>query len=198
MLDHVVTKQLLLTVISTNHAGMPSLWPWNTMPLFFACTCTTPYPPPHNSPHSPLQPPSLCQVFRGLYALYLEEWAHLWPRDRILFILSEDWFERPRHTLQRITSFLGLQGDVATDDALWQRMQAAEYHRPQNASTRVPLPAARRRVEEFYAARNVRLGQLMGLGARSPWAGRKRWTPTGGGVEGRPQQPATQQQQQQT
>jgi hypothetical protein len=123
-------------------------------------------------------------VLRGLYALYLEQWLALWPRDRVLLLLSEDWFQRPRQTLARVTSFLGLPGDVAADDALWRRLRAAEVRRPPNGSTRGMPAAARQRARAFYAPHNEWLGRLMGLGSRSPWEGRPPWAPTRAEFEG--------------
>ncbi|KAI8474367.1 MAG: P-loop containing nucleoside triphosphate hydrolase protein [Monoraphidium minutum] len=105
------------------------------------------------------------QVLRGLYALYLEQWLALWPRGRVLLLLSEEWFERPRDALARVASFLGLPGDVARDDALWARLRRAAVHRPPNGSTRAAPAAAARRADAFYAPFNRRLGRLMGLGA---------------------------------
>ena len=136
------------------------------------------------------------QVLRGLYDVFLEDWLALWPPGRVLVVLSEDWFERPRATLARVTAFLGLPGDVARDDALWRAMAAAERHRAPVGSLIAPLPEAQRLADGLYAPHVRALGRLLGLGDVSPWAGRARpWRPDPRQVEQQRRQELEQQQQ---
>jgi hypothetical protein len=142
-------------------------------------------PPPNTRARAPHAPPPLSQAIRGLYDVFLEGWLALWPRDRTLVVRSEDWFERPRVVLSKVASFLGLPGDVSADDELWARLRAAEAHRPPNASVRAVPAAAAARADAFYTPHNLRLGQLLGVGPRSPWEGRRRpWRPSAAPQEG--------------
>lgn len=119
------------------------------------------------------------QILRGLYSFWLRDWLALWPADKVLLLLAEDWYESPRESLARVTSFLGLPGDVTNDANLWAALHGAETHRPPNGSMRAPLPEAAALVDAFYAAHNEELGEMLGLGERvSPWAARRRpWRP---------------------
>ncbi len=45
---------------------------------------------------------------RGLYMRQIERFLPLYPRERMLFLASEDMFARPRETLETVLSFLGI------------------------------------------------------------------------------------------
>jgi len=131
------------------------------------------------------------QILRGLYSIFLKDWLELWPSERVLVVLFEDWVTKPRETLARVTSFLGLQtaagpSDVEADDDLWAKMKEAEQHHPSLIARHTPPEETAARSAAFFAPFNIELGELMGLGPVSPWAGWQAARPAA--VDGQQQQ----------
>jgi hypothetical protein len=90
-------------------------------------------------------------VARGLYADQLEHWFAHFPREQLLVVRSEDFFERPADTFAQTLDFLGLQA--------WK----PPGYEPRNPSADAPLdPALRARLEERFAEPNARLAELLG------------------------------------
>jgi hypothetical protein len=88
---------------------------------------------------------------RGIYADQLEAWMRVFPREQILVIRSEDFFERPAGIVAGVLSFLGLPPFHAQK---FQRFNVGDY--PQMDS------AVRTRLTRYFAPHNDRLYRLLG------------------------------------
>jgi hypothetical protein len=90
-------------------------------------------------------------VDRGRYVEQLEALFELFPRDDVLVIFSEDFFDRPEPCYDRVIDFLGLPA--------W-RPAAFERH---NARPRSPMPeSVRTRLTEHFEPYDDRLAALLG------------------------------------
>lgn len=101
-------------------------------------------------------------VARGLYADQLERWLAWFPREQLLVLKSEDFFERPGEIYAETLDFLGLPQ--------WQP-DRFENRNPSPAGRL--RPALRARLEARFAEPNERLARLLGrdLGWGSQAAG---------------------------
>jgi sulfotransferase family protein len=90
-------------------------------------------------------------VDRGQYVEQLERLFELFPREDVLVICSEDFFDKPESRYERIIDFLGLP--------MW-RPAAFERH---NARPRSPMPeSVRARLTEHFEPYDDRLAVLLG------------------------------------
>jgi len=88
---------------------------------------------------------------RGDYAPQLERWFNAFPREQFLILRSEDLYERPAETFDRVTSFLGLPSITADSFTAHNRTEGP------------PLDETiRGRLETQFAPRNRRLAALVG------------------------------------
>lgn len=89
---------------------------------------------------------------RGIYADQLEGWFRVFPREQMLVIRSEDFFDDPGSTVAEALRFLGLTP--------WQSQQFRRF----NAGGEYGGmdPAVRTRLREFFAPHNQRLYALLG------------------------------------
>lgn len=90
---------------------------------------------------------------RGLYVEQLDRWLYSVPRERLLLIQSERYFENLTDSLQQIAGFLGLSPFRNVSD-LDTRYNATQYAEPMSESIREQLmrffhPYNQRLVEEF-------------------------------------------------
>jgi hypothetical protein len=93
---------------------------------------------------------------RGLYADQLERWFEHFPRERVLVLCAEQFFDQTAETYARVLDFLGLSA--------W----APEEFPVMNANpSAAPPPEVRARLEHRFAEPNERLFAL--LGERFPW-----------------------------
>jgi hypothetical protein len=87
---------------------------------------------------------------RGLYAEQLERWLAHFPREQLLVIRSEDFFDRPEVTYAEVLEFIGVRpwhGDF----------------RHRNKASYAPIdPALRAELEDRFAEPNRRLAELLG------------------------------------
>jgi hypothetical protein len=93
--------------------------------------------------------------YRGwsTYGPQLERWLAAFPRNRFLFIRSEDLYADPRSVLARVEAFLGLEPFPCPDlKARNQRDYAP------------PDPATRRRLQRAFEHSNRQVAQLTGIG----------------------------------
>ena len=96
------------------------------------------------------------------YAEHLLRWAEFFPREKILVLKSEDFFDNPRQTLKSVFSFLGLPE--------WE-LQALETPREPKKRDKRNVgryeeemdPATRRRLEEYFEPHNQRLYEFLGV-----------------------------------
>ena len=97
-------------------------------------------------------------VGRGLYADQLERWLAHFPREQLLVLRAEDFFERPAEIYAETLDFLGLR--------TWRPPD----FEPRNPTTSSPLaPNLRARLEERFEEPNARLARLLGRDLR--WGG---------------------------
>lgn len=87
---------------------------------------------------------------RGRYAEQLQRWLQRFPRDRLLAISSEQFFESPHSEYQRVLDFLGLA-----------RIDLGSY-RKQNTGTYDGMDSGlRERLEAYFEPHNQRLYELV-------------------------------------
>jgi hypothetical protein len=88
---------------------------------------------------------------RGLYAEQVERWLELFPREQLLILKSEDFFQRPDEALRRTLAFLALSD------------QSPNRYQLRNAGTYEAMdPALRARLTDHFAPHNRRLRELVG------------------------------------
>ena len=91
---------------------------------------------------------------RGLYAVQLDFWLEFTPRENILVINSETFFQNPNQEYQRVLAFLGLAEHV---------LPSYENRNPGQASAQ-PKPEIIELLNQFYRVSNERLSDLLGQG----------------------------------
>jgi hypothetical protein len=90
-------------------------------------------------------------VARGLYAEQVRRWRAA-VGDRLLVLLSDELFDDPRQTFERVQAFIGLDPWEPPD------LPAHPTHRSEPAMT----PATGRRLQETFASPNRELAELLG------------------------------------
>lgn len=93
---------------------------------------------------------------RGIYVDQLRRWLTLFPREQLLVLKSEQFFEEPEHVYGEALAFLGLQP--------W-RLGAYETYNPGGRDSEVP-PETRARLVEHFAPYNRQLYDLLGRDLR--------------------------------
>ena len=88
---------------------------------------------------------------RGRYAEQLESWLRVFPREQLLVIRSEDFFERPAEIFAQVLDYIGLP---AWQPSRFPRFNAAEYPDMD--------PAMRDRLVRYFGPENDRLSRLLG------------------------------------
>jgi hypothetical protein len=88
---------------------------------------------------------------RGMYVDQLAIWLRLFPREQILIVKSEDFFAEPSRIFHEVLRFLELPGWELPE---YKPYNAREY-RTMNAATR-------KRLTQYFAPHNRRLGELLG------------------------------------
>lgn len=88
---------------------------------------------------------------RGVYVDQLETWFRFFPREQVMVIRSEDFFENPGPIVADVMRFLGLpKGPSST----FRRFNAGDYGSID--------PAVRTRLTAYFAPHNQRLYDLLG------------------------------------
>jgi hypothetical protein len=88
---------------------------------------------------------------RGHYAEQLEQWFRHFPREQLLVIRSEDFFNDPGGAVADVATFLGLP---PLPPRQFRRFNAGDYEHTD--------PAIRARLNDYFAPHNRRLYQLLG------------------------------------
>ena len=88
---------------------------------------------------------------RGLYADQLDAWFRVFPRDQLLVIRSEDFFEQPAATVAQVLQFVGLPPARSFG---FRRFNVGDYEGMD--------PAIKARLTEYFAPHNQRLYDLLG------------------------------------
>jgi hypothetical protein len=99
---------------------------------------------------------------RSIYAEHLLRWSEYFPREQMLVLKSEDFFDNPRETLETVFSFLGLPE--------WE-LQALQTRKERKKRDKRNVggyeggmdPETRRRLEEFFQPHNQRLYDYLGV-----------------------------------
>ncbi len=88
---------------------------------------------------------------RGIYADQLDAWFRVFPREQMLILRSEDFFDDPAGILVQTQDFLGLP-----------RWAPAAFRRFNIGDYADVAPAMRARLTEYFAPHNRRLYELLG------------------------------------
>lgn len=106
----------------------------------------------HNEPLLSESYQHFSYVARGIYVDQLRAYHALFPKDQLLILKAEDYFDNPAQTLRQVISFLGL------GDQLPAGMKLPGRVAPQ------PAPAAAaEQLRAFFAPHNERLYQYLGI-----------------------------------
>lgn len=93
---------------------------------------------------------------RGRYAVQLERWLAVFPREQMLILRSEDLYDNPAEATRRVTGFLDLPP------------LTFEGFTPHNATSGPPIAIeTRKQLARQFASENARLADL--LGWNSSW-----------------------------
>jgi O-antigen/teichoic acid export membrane protein len=98
---------------------------------------------------------------QGCYIEYLPAWTEGFGRERVLVLISEDFFEDPAREYARTLEFLGLPSHTP-------EYEAHNYHPMQTGID----PATREELDAFFAPYTLRLEAYLGI--ELPWGGRRR------------------------
>jgi len=102
-------------------------------------------------------------VFRSLYHDQLHRWLRLFPRQQLMIIQSESFFENAADTMNEVVEFLGLEPfEFQAADQLrriWATGSGHVFDRPQNYPAMVV--ATRRLLTDFFDPYNQQLYRLI-------------------------------------
>jgi hypothetical protein len=89
---------------------------------------------------------------RGVYVDQLKEWRRYFEEEQLLILKSEDFFESPQATFDRVLAFLGLPP--------WETGVLGERN---EGSYEQMNPATRQRLEDYFEPHNKRLYEFLGV-----------------------------------
>jgi sulfotransferase family protein len=93
---------------------------------------------------------------RSIYVDQLMRWSEFFPREQMLVLKSEDFFENPKETLKRTFDFLDLpEWEPEASEILPKKRNKGRYEEEMD-------PATRRRLEEYFEPHNRRLYDFLG------------------------------------
>jgi hypothetical protein len=98
----------------------------------------------------------LSYLSRGVYIDQLLRWAEFFPREQLLVLKSEDFFESPNETLKLVLDFLDLPDWEPAPSELGGRRNTGPYEGRMD-------PVLRRRLEEYFEPHNQRLYDYLGV-----------------------------------
>jgi hypothetical protein len=92
----------------------------------------------------------------GIYVDHLLRWSTFFPREQMLVLKSEDFFERPQETLRTVFNFLDLPE--------WE-LDASEFGNKRNTGVykQETDPATRHKLEKHFEPHNRRLYEYLGM-----------------------------------
>jgi hypothetical protein len=94
---------------------------------------------------------------RSIYVDQLMRWSEFFPREQMLVLKSEDFFENPKETLKRTFDFLDLpEWEPEASEILPKKRNKGRYEDDMD-------PATRRRLEEYFEPHNKRLYEYLGV-----------------------------------
>jgi hypothetical protein len=94
-------------------------------------------------------------LYKSIYVDHLQRWAEFFPREQMLIIKSEDFFENPKETVKLSLDFLGLPAWEPEASQLGDKRNTGEYEEGMS-------PAIRERLEEYFEPHNKRLYEYLG------------------------------------
>jgi hypothetical protein len=94
-------------------------------------------------------------LYKGIYVDHLQRWARFFPREQMLVIKSEDFFENPRDIIKLAVGFLGLPAWEPEVSHLGEKRNTGKYEEGMD-------PAIRKRLEEYFEPHNKRLYEYLG------------------------------------
>jgi hypothetical protein len=103
---------------------------------------------------------------KGIYVDQLMRWAEFFPREQILALKSEDFFDNPKQTLKHAFEFLGLpESEFQVPEPRDTRDKDKHKRDKRNKGTykEEMNPATRRRLEAFFEPHNRRLYEYLGV-----------------------------------
>jgi hypothetical protein len=96
-------------------------------------------------------------ISRGVFIDQLLRWTEFFPREQLLVLKSEDFFENPKETLELVLEFLGLpEWEPEPSELEGGKRNAGRYGEEMDPSTR-------RRLEEYFELHNRRLYDFLGV-----------------------------------
>ncbi len=93
---------------------------------------------------------------KSIYVDHLQRWSEFFPREQMLVLKSEDFFERPVETLKVAMEFLDLPEWEPEASELGDKRNKGKYEQRMD-------PATRRRLEEYFEPHNQRLYDYLGV-----------------------------------
>jgi hypothetical protein len=94
---------------------------------------------------------------RSIYVDKLLRWSEFFPREQLLVLKSEDFFEHPHQTLKSVLEFLGLpEWEPEASEIIPRKRNKGRYEEEMD-------PATRRRLEEYFEPHNRRLYDYLGV-----------------------------------
>jgi Sulfotransferase domain len=92
---------------------------------------------------------------RSRYAEHLLRWSEFFPREQMLVLKCEDFFDNPKQTLKVVLEFLGLPEWEPEPSKLENKRNAGRYEDDMD-------PTTRGRLEEYFEPHNRRLYDYLG------------------------------------
>jgi hypothetical protein len=99
--------------------------------------------------------PDAKHLWRSIYVEHLLRWSEFFPKEQMLVLKSEDFFDNPKEALNRTFDFLGLPEWEPDASELGNRRNKGTYKEEM-------APATRRRLEEYFEPHNRRLYDYLG------------------------------------
>lgn len=93
---------------------------------------------------------------QSIYVDHLLRWSRFFSNEQMLVLKSEDFFERPRETLERVLDFLELPDWEPGAAELRDKLNKGKYEQRMD-------PAIRRRLERYFEPHNQRLYEHLGV-----------------------------------
>jgi hypothetical protein len=93
---------------------------------------------------------------KSIYVDQLVRWSKFFPKEQMLVLKSEDFFEDPAGTLQAAYGFLGLpEWEPEASEIVPKKRNKGQYKEGMD-------PATRERLEEYFEPHNRRLYDYLG------------------------------------
>ncbi len=93
---------------------------------------------------------------QSIYVDHLLRWSRFFSKEQMLVLKSEDFFERPRETLNLVLDFLDLPDWEPEASELRDKVNKGKYEQKMD-------PATRRRLEDYFEPHNRRLYEFLGV-----------------------------------